>query len=69
MPDDLREQIPVLKEVLSAMGLAADYGSITPGKVASFFLTKPLTSAAYMLYSYTEPVIETVYLKGIEYRV
>ncbi len=53
----------------AAMGLAADYGSITPGKVASFFLTKPLTSAAYMLYSYTEPVIETVYLKGIEYRV
>ncbi len=51
------------------MGLAADYGSITPGKVASFFLTKPLTSAAYMLYSYTEPVIETVYLNGIEYRV
>ena len=49
----------------AAMGLAADYGSITPGKTASFFLTKPLTSAAYLLYSYTEPMIDTVYLRGI----
>lgn len=48
----------------AAMGLAADYGSITPGKTASFFLTKPLTSAAYLLYSYTEPMIDTVYLHG-----
>ena len=48
----------------AAMGLASDYGSITPGKTASFFLTKPLSSAAYMLYSYTEPIIESVYLRG-----
>lgn len=48
----------------AAMGLASDYGSITSGKTASFFLTKPLSSAAYMLYSYTEPIIESVYLRG-----
>lgn len=48
----------------SALGLGDSYGSITPGKTASFFLTKPLPSAAYMLYSYTEPMITRVYLKG-----
>lgn len=48
----------------AAMGLAVDYGTITPGKTASFFLTRPLPSAAYLLYSYTEPLIETVYLRG-----
>lgn len=48
----------------SALGLDDSYGSITPGKTASFFLTKPLPSAAYMLYSYTEPMITRVYLKG-----
>lgn len=48
----------------AALGLAADYGSITPGKVASFFLTRPLPSAAYLLYSYTEPLIDGVFLRG-----
>lgn len=48
----------------AAMGLVADFGSITPGKTASFFLTKPLPSAAYLLYSFTEPLIDTVYLRG-----
>lgn len=48
----------------AAMGLAADYGSITKGKSASFFITRPLPSAAYLLYSYTEPLIESVYLRG-----
>lgn len=50
----------------AAMGLASRYGSITPGKVASFFVTRPLPSAAYLLYSYTEPLIERIYLRGRE---
>lgn len=48
----------------AAMGLAESYGSITPGKTASFFLTRPLPSAAYLLYSYTEPLITKVFLQG-----
>lgn len=48
----------------AAMGLASRYGSITPGKVASFFITRPLPSAAYLLYSYTEPLIRHTYLRG-----
>ena len=50
----------------AAMGLASRYGSITSGKVASFFITRPLPSAAYLLYSYTEPLIERIYLRGRE---
>lgn len=50
----------------AAMGLASRYGSITPGKVASFFITRPIPSAAYLLYSYTEPLIERIYLRGRE---
>lgn len=50
----------------AAMGLASRYGSITPGKVASFFITRSLPSAAYLLYSYTEPLIERIYLRGHE---
>ncbi|MDE6684642.1 MAG: amidohydrolase family protein, partial [Duncaniella sp.] len=50
----------------AAMGLASRYGTITSGKVASFFITRPLPSAAYLLYSYTEPLIERIYLRGRE---
>ena len=50
----------------AALGLASSYGSITPGKVASFFITRPLPSAAYLLYSYTEPLILHTYLRGRE---
>ena len=50
----------------AAMGLASRYGTITSGKVASFFITRPLHSAAYLLYSYTEPLIERIYLRGRE---
>lgn len=48
----------------AAMGLAESYGSITPGKTASFFITRPISSAAYLLYSYTEPLVTQVFLRG-----
>ena len=47
-----------------AMGASADYGSITEGKVANFFLTKPLPSLAFFPYAYQTPLIEQVWLRG-----
>ena len=42
----------------AAMGLSADYGSITPGKVANCFITRPIPSLAYIPYAYTEPLVK-----------
>lgn len=40
-------------------------GSITPGKDASFIITTPVPSLAYLPYAYTEPLIADVFIKGI----
>lgn len=48
----------------TAMGLSADYGSVTPGKYASLIMTHPLPSPAYIPYAYTEPWIARVFHKG-----
>lgn len=49
----------------AAMGLSADFGSITPGKYASFIIYKPYApSLAYIVHAYTEPTIAAVCLKG-----
>lgn len=47
----------------AAMGLD-NIGAIVPGFYASFFLTTPLPSLAYLQYAYTEPLITRVFLKG-----
>lgn len=47
-----------------AMGASADYGSIAEGKVANFFLTRPLPSLAFFPYAYQTPLIEQVWLRG-----
>ena len=47
-----------------AMGLSADFGSITPGKVANFFLTRPMPSVEFFTYAYQTPLIRRVYLRG-----
>lgn len=47
-----------------AMGESRDYGSITRGKVANFYITKPLPSLAFMPYAHQTPIIEQVVLKG-----
>lgn len=47
-----------------AMGASADYGSITRGKVANFYLTRPLPSLAFYPYAHQTPLIEQVWLKG-----
>ena len=47
-----------------AMGLSADFGSITPGKVANFFITRPLPSVEFFSYAYQTPLIRQVFLRG-----
>lgn len=49
-----------------AMGLSRDYGSITMGKVANFFITKPMPSVEFFSYAYQTPLIRRVFLAGEE---
>ena len=49
-----------------AMGLSDEYGSITPGKVANFFLTDPMPSVEFFIYAYQTPQIRRVFLRGEE---
>ena len=47
-----------------AMGESKDFGSITRGKMANFYITRPLPSLAFMPYAHQTPVIERIVLKG-----
>lgn len=47
-----------------AMGLASSHGSISPGKSASFIITKPIPSYGYLLYDFGTNNIESVYVNG-----
>lgn len=47
-----------------AMGQSKDYGSIAMGKVANFYITKPIPSLAFIPYAYTTPIINKVVLGG-----
>ena len=48
----------------AAMELSHSHGSIAVGKAASFFLTKPIPSLAYMPYAFGSDVVERVWIKG-----
>lgn len=50
-----------------AMNESRDYGSIANGKVANFYITKPLPSLDFYPYAYATPVIRRIFLKGEEY--
>ncbi len=50
----------------AAMGEGANYGSIAKGKVANFFITKPMPSLEFFTYAYTTPLIARVFLSGVE---
>ena len=50
------------------MGVSDDYGSITRGKVANFFITDPLPSIEFIPYAYTTPLVRRVFLQGVEYK-
>ena len=42
------------------------HGSISPGKTASFFITKPMPSLNFLPYSFGENLIESMYVDGIK---
>lgn len=47
-----------------AMGLSEEMGSIALGKKANVFITKPISTYAYMPYSYGDNKVETIILNG-----
>ena len=47
-----------------AMQVQDQLGSIERGKIASFFITKPIPSLAYLPYAFGSQVVERVFLKG-----
>lgn len=49
-----------------AMGLSSVVGSISIGKQANLILTKNIPSYGFIPYSFGNPAIEKVYLKGVE---
>lgn len=50
-----------------AMGLSRDFGSITEGKVANFFITKYMPSVEFFSYAYATPLIRRIFLRGEEF--
>lgn len=50
----------------AAMDCADGYGSIARGKIANFFITRSIPSFAFFPYAYATPLIERVYLQGME---
>lgn len=51
----------------AALGVEYTHGSITKGKVANIFITKPMPSLAFLPYSFGSNLIETVILNGALY--
>jgi imidazolonepropionase len=47
-----------------AMELSHQMGSISIGKLANFYTTKPIPSLAFYLYAYTTPLIQQIWLRG-----
>ena len=50
-----------------AMGISDTYGSIAVGKVANFYITKPIPNYEFMPYAYTTKLVDRVFLAGKEY--
>jgi imidazolonepropionase len=49
-----------------AMQLSHEVGSITIGKKANFFITKPISSYGFIPYSFGSNLIESVFLNGVK---
>lgn len=47
-----------------AMGLSGTHGSISRGKIANFFITKPIPSYEYLPYAYTQKLVDRAFLNG-----
>ncbi len=52
-----------------AMGVSQELGSISIGKKANLILTKPISSRAFIPYSFGNPVIKQVYINGEAWEV
>lgn len=50
-----------------AMGISDTHGSIAVGKVANFYITKPIPSYEFMPYAYATKLVDRVFLAGKEY--
>lgn len=50
----------------AAMGISDSYGSIAPGKVANFFITKPIPGLDFIPYAYTTPLVDRTFLAARE---
>lgn len=50
----------------AAMEISHSHGSIAVGKSASFFLTKPVSSLAFLPYAFGSDVVERVWIEGEE---
>lgn len=50
-----------------AMGVEEEAGSIAVGKLANFYITKPISGIEYLPYAYTSDLIEAVFLRGERY--
>ena len=48
----------------AALGIAQTHGSITKGKVANMFITKPIPSLAFLPYAFGSSLVEAVILNG-----
>jgi len=48
-----------------AMGISDIAGSIAKGKMANFFITKPISSLEFMPYAFGSNKVEQVFLKGV----
>jgi len=51
-----------------AMGLSKTHGSITKGKIASFFITQAISSVAFLPYAFGSDVIQHVFIGGKQIR-
>ncbi len=49
-----------------AMNVSHEVGSITAGKKANFFITKPISSYGFIPYAFGSNLIESVYLNGVK---
>ncbi len=47
-----------------AMGLSEVVGSIARGKLANFFITKPISTVEFLPYAYTSRLVDKVFLRG-----
>lgn len=48
----------------AAMACSAQVGTLSPGKIANFIVTKPINSYGFLPYAYGSQLISEVYIKG-----